>query len=64
VTLAIEPLHPMYADDRSAINTMKSANEMAEYFNSPYVGIAVDVYHLWWDPDLEQEIMRCGKTGI
>jgi sugar phosphate isomerase/epimerase len=63
VTLAIEPLHPMYADDRSAINTMKSANEMAEYFNSPYVGIAVDVYHLWWDPDLEQEIMRCGKNG-
>jgi sugar phosphate isomerase/epimerase len=63
VTLAIEPLHPMYADDRSAINTMKSANEMAEYFNSPYVGIAVDGYHLWWDPDLEQEIMRCGKNG-
>jgi len=63
VTLAIEPLHPMYADDRSAINTMKSANEMAEYFHSPYVGIAVDVYHLWWDPDLEQEIMRCGKNG-
>lgn len=63
VKLAIEPLHPMYADDRSAINTMKSANEMAEYFNSPYVGIAVDVYHLWWDPDLKQEILRCGKNG-
>ncbi|MEX0331772.1 MAG: sugar phosphate isomerase/epimerase family protein [Puniceicoccaceae bacterium] len=63
VTLAIEPLHPMYADDRSAVNTMKSANEMAEYFNSPYVGIAVDVYHLWWDPDLESEIKRCGKNG-
>ncbi|MEX0321962.1 MAG: sugar phosphate isomerase/epimerase family protein [Puniceicoccaceae bacterium] len=63
VKLAIEPLHPMYADDRSAINTMKSANEMAEYFNSPYVGVAVDVYHLWWDPDLKEEILRCGKNG-
>jgi sugar phosphate isomerase/epimerase len=63
VQLAIEPLHPMYADDRSAINTLKSANEMAEYFNSPYVGVAVDVYHLWWDPDLKQEIKRCGKNG-
>jgi len=63
VTLAIEPLHPMYADDRSAINDMRTANEMAEYFKSDYVGIAVDVYHLWWDPCLKQEILRCGKNG-
>jgi sugar phosphate isomerase/epimerase len=63
VKLAIEPLHPMYADDRSAINTMKSANELAEYFKSPYVGVAIDVYHLWWDPDLQAEIKRCGKNG-
>jgi sugar phosphate isomerase/epimerase len=63
VKLAIEPLHPMYADDRSAINTLRSANEMAEYFKSDYVGVAVDVYHLWWDPDLEKEIKRCGKNG-
>jgi sugar phosphate isomerase/epimerase len=61
VKLAIEPLHPMYANDRSAINTMASANELAEYFKSPYVGVAVDVYHLWWDPDLEKEIRRCGR---
>lgn len=63
VKLAIEPLHPMYAGDRSAINTMEQANDMAEYFKSPYVGVAVDVYHLWWDPHLEQEIERCGKSG-
>ncbi|MEM9326729.1 MAG: sugar phosphate isomerase/epimerase family protein [Bacteroidota bacterium] len=63
VKLAIEPLHPMYADFRSAINTLRQANEMAESINSPYVGIAVDVYHLWWDPDLEQEIQRCGAKG-
>jgi len=61
--LAIEPLHPMYADTRSAINTLEQANDMAEYFNSDYVGVAVDVYHLWWDTHLEEEIMRCGKNG-
>ena len=61
VKLAIEPLHPMYADTRSAVNTMEQANDMAEYFKSDYIGIAVDVYHLWWDPHLEQEIYRCGQ---
>jgi sugar phosphate isomerase/epimerase len=63
VKLAIEPLHPMYADDRSAINTLSQANAMAEAIDSPYVGVAVDVYHLWWDPDLEAGIRRCGAHG-
>ncbi|GGC01810.1 sugar phosphate isomerase/epimerase family protein [Dyadobacter sediminis] len=63
VKLAIEPLHPMYAADRSAINTLAQANDMAEHFNSPFVGIAVDVYHLWWDGNLEGEIARCGANG-
>lgn len=62
VKLAIEPLHPMYADTRSAVNTLAQANDMAEAINSPWVGVAVDVYHLWWDPALEQEIKRCGKN--
>lgn len=63
VKLAIEPLHPMYAGDRSAINTLAQANDMAEMIGSPLVGVAVDVYHLWWDPALEQEIVRCGRNG-
>ena len=63
VKLTIEPLHPMYADTRSAINTLAQANDMAEELNSPWVGIAVDVYHLWWDPSLEREIKRCGERG-
>lgn len=63
VKLAIEPLHPMYADDRSAINTLCQANDMAERLKSPWVGVAVDVYHLWWDPDLEMQIARCGNNG-
>ena len=63
VKLAIEPLHPMYADTRSAINTLAQANEMAEKLDSTSVGVAVDVYHLWWDPDLEKEIARCGRNN-
>jgi sugar phosphate isomerase/epimerase len=63
VKLTIEPLHPMYADTRSAINTLAQANDIAEELNSPWVGIAVDVYHLWWDPFLEKEIRRSGEKG-
>src|SRR5207237_7995399 len=63
IKLTIEPLHPMYSDTRSAINTLAQANDMAEELNSPFVGVAVDVYHLWWDPFLEKEIKRCGENG-
>ncbi|MBN1108182.1 MAG: sugar phosphate isomerase/epimerase [Bacteroidales bacterium] len=62
VRLAIEPLHPMYADTRSAINTIAQANDMAESLKSPFAGVAVDVYHLWWDPLLEAGIERCGRN--
>jgi sugar phosphate isomerase/epimerase len=60
VRLAVEPLHPMYADTRSAINTLAQANDLCESISSPWLGVAVDVYHLWWDPALENEIKRCG----
>ena len=63
VKLAIEPLHPMYADTRSAINTLAQANDLCAELDSPWLGVAVDVYHLWWDPALEAEIARCGATG-
>jgi len=63
VKLAIEPLHPMYAGDKSAVNTLAQANDMAEAINSPYVGVAIDVYHVWWDPNLEVEIRRCGQNN-
>jgi sugar phosphate isomerase/epimerase len=62
IKLAIEPLHPMYSDSRSAINTLAQANDMAEEINSPFVGVAADVYHLWWDNNLENEIKRCGEN--
>jgi len=63
VKLAVEPLHPMYADSRSAINTMQQANDLCDAIDSPWVGVAVDVYHLWWDPHLQAEIRRCGQAG-
>lgn len=63
VRLAIEPLHPMYADNRSAINTLRQANDLCRRLDSPWLGVTVDVYHVWWDPDLEAEIARCGAAG-
>lgn len=63
VKLAVEPLHPMYADTRSAINTLKQANDLCAELDSPWLGVAVDVYHVWWDPALETEIARSGEMG-
>ncbi len=64
VKLSIEPLHPMYADDRSAVNTMRQAHEICDALGSPAsVGIAADVYHIWWDPELKAMIDLAGQTG-
>lgn len=61
IRLAVEPLHPMYADDRSAVNTMASANAICDELDHPLVGIAADVYHIWWDPDLAEQIRITGE---
>lgn len=63
VKLGVEPLHPMYADTRSAVNTLTDANDLCERVGDPAVGVAVDVYHLWWDPRLEAEVARTGRLG-
>lgn len=63
VKLAIEPLHPMYAADRSCINRMAEARAICEQLQHPLLGIAVDVYHVWWDPDLEAEIAAAGRQN-
>ena len=62
IKLGIEPLHPMYADTRSVINTLRQANDICEKINSPYLGVIIDVYQVWWDPDLEIEIKMCGRN--
>ena len=63
VPIAIEPLHPMYAAERACVNTMKHANDLCDELG-PGIGIALDVYHVWWDPDLEAEIKRAGKERL
>jgi sugar phosphate isomerase/epimerase len=52
----------MYAGDKSAVVSLGQANDMCEAIASPWVGIAIDVYHLWWDNELKNEIIRCGKN--
>lgn len=63
VKLAIEPLHPMYCDTRSSVPTLKAANDLCDAIGSNNVGVALDVFHVWWDPELETEIARCGRNG-
>lgn len=58
IKLGIEPLHPIFAADRSVIVTLGQANRMAEQVAAPNVGVIIDVYHVWWDPQLYQEIDR------
>ena len=60
VPRAIEPLHPMYAADRACVNTLGQALDMCNQLG-PDVGVAIDVYHLWWDPDFEAQIARAGR---
>ncbi len=65
--LAIEPLHPMYAADRACINTMEQALDVCDALDpsrTGALGVAVDVYHVWWDPKLEAQIQRAGKDRL
>ena len=60
--LAIEPLHPMYAADRACINTLEQALDVCDLLGDG-VGVAIDVYHVWWDPNLYEQIARAGASG-
>jgi sugar phosphate isomerase/epimerase len=65
--LAIEPLHPMYAADRACINTLRQALDVCDLLDPPgsgALGVAVDVYHVWWDPELAQQIERAGRNRL
>ena len=65
--LAIEPLHPMYAADRSCVNTMEQALDLCDGLDasrSGALGVACDVYHVWWDPKLESQIARAGRERL
>jgi sugar phosphate isomerase/epimerase len=65
--LAIEPLHPMYAADRACINTLEHALDVCDALDparTGALGVAVDVYHVWWDPKLQAQIQRAGNKRL
>ena len=67
VALALEPLHPMYAADRGCVNTMRHALDICDELDpqrSGALGLAIDLYHVWWDPELKQQIERAGRERI
>lgn len=67
VPLAIEPLHPMQAADRACINTLGQALDVCDSLDPQQtgaLGVAVDVYHVWWDPELAAQITRAGKARL
>ncbi|MEX1079627.1 MAG: sugar phosphate isomerase/epimerase family protein [Homoserinimonas sp.] len=63
VTLGIEPLHPIFAADRAVISTLGQALDIADGFPSEAVGAIVDTYHIWWDPQVLDQIARAGRDG-
>jgi sugar phosphate isomerase/epimerase len=65
--LAIEPLHPMQAAERACVNTLEHALDLCDELDpdrSGLLGVALDVYHVWWDPKLEQQIRRAGPERL
>jgi sugar phosphate isomerase/epimerase len=58
IKLGIEPLHPMFAADRSVIVSLAEANRLVEHFQSAALGVVIDVYHVWWDADIFAQIAR------
>ena len=73
--LAIEPLHPMYAADRACVNTLEQALDLCDLIDPldaggqaaavpAALGVAVDLYHVWWDPKLREQIARAGRQRL
>ncbi|MBN9407945.1 MAG: sugar phosphate isomerase/epimerase [Burkholderiales bacterium] len=65
--LAIEPLHPMQAADRACVNTLEHALDLCDELDagrSGALGVALDIYHVWWDPKLQQQIARAGRERL
>ncbi|MCG4261500.1 sugar phosphate isomerase/epimerase [Acetobacter senegalensis] len=60
VKLALEPLNPAYGGDRSCLTTTRDALDICDLVNAPGLGVAIDVYHVWWDTDLRYQLQRAG----
>jgi sugar phosphate isomerase/epimerase len=64
VKIALEPLHPVYAADRSCLTLLSEALDWCDEINHPGLGVCVDVYHMWWNPHLSEDLKRAGKRII
>lgn len=67
VPLAIEPMHPMYAADRGCVNSLRQALDICDRLDparTGMLGVAVDVYHVWWEHDLDAQIKRAGRDRL
>jgi sugar phosphate isomerase/epimerase len=65
--LAIEPLHPAYAADRACVNTTRQALDICDRLDperSGLLGVALDVYHIWWDVEVSSQIARAGRERL
>ena len=66
VKIALEPLHPVYAADRSCLSLLSEALDLCDVIegktDDPWLGACIDVYHVWWDPNLRRDISRAGKA--
>jgi sugar phosphate isomerase/epimerase len=65
--LAIEPLHPAYAADRACVNTTEQALDICDRLDpnrTGMLGVALDVYHIWWDPEMLPQIARAGRDRL
>ncbi|CAD6010730.1 sugar phosphate isomerase/epimerase [Agreia sp. COWG] len=60
VVLGIEPMNPLFAADRGVVSTLAQALDMAELFCADEVGVVVDTFHLWWEPDVAAQLARAG----
>jgi len=64
IVLGVEPLHPMYAAERSVVVTLKQANDIVQQMNSSAAGVVIDAFHVWWDPEVMPQIERArGKIA-
>ena len=64
VRIALEPLHPVYTAERSCLTLLSEALDMCQQIEgsvaTPMLGVCLDVYHIWWDPNLQRDIARAG----
>ena len=63
VRLVLEPLHPMYAADRAVLSTLGQALDLAAAYPASTVGVVIDTFHVWWDPELASSVARAGREG-